>query len=154
MNRLHLFLQRHSLIGIDTCIFIYGVEGNSKYIQAAEAVFSWLERPFHSAVTSTLTMTECLVGPYRDMDEQRLNEFYALLSTYPNLQWIAPNLKIADRAARIRAEYSLRMPDALQAATAEIAGASGFVTNDPIFERLVGFETLVFDRLLEPHKSI
>ena len=34
--------------------------------------------------------------PYRDSDEQRVDEFYGLLSTYPNLDWIAPNLEIAD----------------------------------------------------------
>ncbi len=60
-------------------------------------------------------MTELLVAPYRDSDEQRVDEFYALLSTLPNLDWIAPNLEIADVAARLRAGHRLRTPDALQA---------------------------------------
>ena len=102
----------------------------------------------HNAVTSTLTMIECLVRPYREINERRVNEFFALLSTYPNLQWMAPGLDIADKAARIRAQHGLRAPDALQAATAQFAGARGFITNDPIFERIGGFEVLVFDRLL------
>jgi predicted nucleic acid-binding protein len=57
-------------------------------------------------------------------------------------------LEIADRAARIRALHRLRSPDALQAATAVHAGATGLITNDPIFERIETFETLVLDRLL------
>ena len=86
--------------------------------------------------------------PYRDSDEQRVDEFYGLLSTYPNLDWIAPNLEIADLAARIRALHHLRTPDALQAATAAHAQATGLITNDPVFERVDAFDTLVLDQLL------
>jgi predicted nucleic acid-binding protein len=93
-------------------------------------------------------MTELLVQPYRAGDEQRVNEFYALLSTYPNLNWIAPDLEIANVAARIRATYGLRTPDSLQAATAVRSHATGLVTNDPVFERVDLFETLVLDRIL------
>ena len=148
LSRLHSFLRRHSRIGIDTSIFIYEVEQNPAYAELAHHVFGWLERPGHAAVTSTITLTECLVRPYREADARRVNEFYALLSTYPNLEWIAPNTQTADLAARLRAEHRLRTPDALQAATAKLAGVGGFLTNDPIFERVAAFETLVFDQLL------
>ena len=93
-------------------------------------------------------MTELLVQPYRAGDEQRVDEFYGLLATYPNLDWIAPDLEIADMAARIRAMHGLRTPDALQAATAVRSHVTGLVTNDPVFERVDLFETLVLDRIL------
>jgi len=38
--------------------------------------------------------------------------------------------------------------DALQAATAIRAPATGVVTNDPVFERVGAFETLVLNHLL------
>ena len=82
------------------------------------------------------------------IDELRVDEFYGMLSTYPHLYWIAPDLKIADLAARFRASYRLRTPDALQAATAAHALATGLITNDPAFERVETFETLVLDNLL------
>jgi predicted nucleic acid-binding protein len=93
-------------------------------------------------------MTELLVPPYRDSDRRRVHEFYAILSTYPNLEWIAPNLEIADIAARLRALHRLRTPNALQSATAIHAQATGLVTNDPVFERVDSFETLLLDRAL------
>jgi predicted nucleic acid-binding protein len=93
-------------------------------------------------------MAELLVQPYRNADLERVNQYYALLTTYPNLLWIAPDLEIADMAAKFRAEYRLKMPDALQAATAAKAQASGFVTNDAAFKRVAQFETLQFDELL------
>jgi predicted nucleic acid-binding protein len=93
-------------------------------------------------------MTELLVLPYRQGDQQWADDFYGLLSTYPNLDWIAPNLEIAELAARIRALYRLQTPDALQAATAAHSLATGLITNDVVFERVEGFQTLVLDKLL------
>jgi predicted nucleic acid-binding protein len=149
VERLRTFLRRHRRIALDTSIFIYQLEPNPKYLAHTDPIFSWLERAGGStAVTSTITMTELLVLPYREDDEQRANDFYGLLSTYPNLDWIAPNLEIADLAARIRALLRLQTPDALQAATAVHAQATGLITNHPIFERVIGFETLVLDRLV------
>jgi predicted nucleic acid-binding protein len=145
---LRTFLRRHRRIALDTSIFIYQLEANPKYLAQTDPIFSWLERPGSAAITSTITMTELLVLPYRERDEQRANDFYGLLSTYPNLDWIAPNLEIAELAARIRALHRLQTPDALLAATAVHSLASGLITNDPVFEHVEGFETLVLDQLL------
>ena len=93
-------------------------------------------------------MTELLVSPNREDDEQRLCQFRGLLSTYPNLEWIAPNPEIADLAAHLRASYRLRTPDALQAATAIHAHATALITNDAAFARVTDFETLILDTLL------
>jgi predicted nucleic acid-binding protein len=148
LDRLRGFLRRHDRIALDTSIFIYQLETNSRYLPCTDPIFSWLERRDSRAITSTITMTELLVQPYRQGDEQLADQFYGLLSTYPNLEWIAPTLEIADAAARIRAEHRLRTPDALQTATAVHASATGFITNDPVFKRVGAFETLVLEDLL------
>lgn len=148
MKRLRAFLRRHRLIALDTSIFIYQLEANVRYLPLTDHIFSWLERSDAKAVTSTITMTELLAQPYRDADDQRVDEYYSLLSTFPNLDWIAPNLQIADLAARFRALHRLRTPDALQAATAAHACVTGFITNDSVFERVDIFETLVLENLL------
>jgi len=143
-----MLLRRHRRVALDTSIFIYQLEANARYVALTDAVFSWVERAGHEAVTSTITMTELLVPAYRDGEEQKVDEFYGLLSTYPNLRWIAPDLETADLAARLRAAYKLRTPDALQAATALRAQATGFITNDSVFARIKEFETAVLDQLL------
>ena len=148
VERLRLFLRRHRRIALDTSVFIYQLEANARYLALADSVFSWIEKSGHQAVTSTITMTELLVPSYRDRDESRVDEFYGLLSTYPNLRWIAPDLETADLAAKLRALYRLRTPDALQAATAIRAQATGFVTNDPAFARIGELDTVILDRML------
>ena len=93
-------------------------------------------------------MAELLVQPYREGNQDRVNQVYGLLTTYPHLEWIAPDLEIADLAARFRALHRMRIPDALHAATAAGCQATAFVTNDAIFRRVGAFETLVLEELL------
>ncbi len=147
LDRLGEFLRRHRRIALDTCVFIYQLEANAQYATLTDRVFSWLETPRSLAITSTITMAELLVAPYKSSDQKRANAFYGLLSTYPNLTWVAPGLAIADLAARLRAAHGLKTPDAIQAATAIESEATGIITNDAIFQRVVGIETLVLDRL-------
>ncbi len=129
-------------------IFIYQVEANPKYAQATNEIFNWLAHPGHSAVTSAITITELLVRPYREKDRGLISQFYGLLSTFPNLEWLPLTLGIADLAARFRADYALRTPSAIQAATAVEGTATGFLTNDFSFERVHLFETLVLDTFI------
>ena len=154
LRRLRAFLRRHLRIGLDTSVFIYQLEANPRYVELAEVAFAWVEEPGHSAITSTLTMLELLVHPYRQSSERRVDEFYGLLATYPNLEWVAPDLEIADLAARIRPEHRLRTPDAVQAASVIRAGATGLITNDAVFKRVAGFETLLLDDLLAEASAV
>lgn len=142
------FFERHGKIGLDTSVFIYQLEANPKYLELTDAVFAWLEGPKGSAVTSVITMLELLVQPYRTSDRDRVNHFYALLSTFPRLEWAEVNLEIADRAARLRAEHSLRTPDALQAASAIARGATGFISNEATFRRVSELDAVILDGLL------
>ena len=148
VERLRVFLQGQHRIALDTSILIYHMEANTRYLALADAVSSWIEKAGHEAVTSTITMTELLVPSYREKDENRVDAFYGLLSTYPNLRWIPPDLETADLAAQLRATYRLRTPDALQAATALRAEATGFLTNDPAFSRIEELKTAVLDHYL------
>ena len=148
LNRLGAFLRRHHKIALDSNIFIYELDANPRYATYARHVFQWLAEPHHSALTSTLTMTEVLTRPYAVGATRQANEYYGLLSNYPHLDWIAPDLVTADLAAQFRAGHRMRTPDAIQAATAVCSGATGLVSNDRVFERVKGFETLVLDDLL------
>ena len=113
-----------------------------------DAIFSALELGRLTGITSTITMTELLVPAYRSNNEGQVDEFYALFSRYPNLEWIPVSLEIADMAAELRAIHSLRTPDALQAATAIHSRTAAMITNDLMFKRVEQFETFLLDRIL------
>lgn len=135
----------HRRVALDTSIFIYHVQANPKYIPLTDYLFSWLEKPVGSAITSIVTLTEVLVQPMRARDEKLVGEFVALLTRYPNLEWVPVSFQIAALAARYRADHSLRTPDALQGATCVYSQVPALITNDPIFKRITELDILLFD---------
>jgi hypothetical protein len=122
-------------------------------VALTDPIFEWLERPHRQAVTSTVTMLELLVKPYRDESEQLVNDFYGLLSTYPNLAWIAPDGSPQTWKSSISQPGSAPgMACALRMSCKPLPRFGrrrhGLVTNDAVFERVAGFETMVLEHLL------
>jgi len=147
-DRLESFLSRHRKIGLDTSVFVYALENRERYAPVAMRVLRWVESRHGRAVTSTITMLEILVQPYRVGSMEMVDRFYGLLSTYPHLEWSKPDLEIVDRAARLRAELNFRTPDAIQVATALCRSATGLVTNDKALQKAKGLEVLLLDEAL------
>ena len=132
-------------MALDTSVFVYHLEAHPKYLPLTRLIFAWLEQPGHRGVTSTITMTELLVKPYRDGDQTGVDECFGLLSRFPNLEWVPLSLDISDEAARIRAQSRLKTPDAIEAATAIYCGVSGFLTNDIVYRRVSKLDILPLD---------
>ena len=135
-------------IGLDTSILIYFVQDHPRYGAWCRGLFERVERGHCSAATSTVSLLEVLVQPYRLRDDRIVNQFFALMSTYPGFTWLPVTLEIADRAAQLRADYRLQTPDAIQVATAIAAGAEGFLANDSVLRRVREIECVVLDDLL------
>ena len=139
------FLKRHSSVFLDTSSFIYFVEHHPRYSYFCETLFDRVEAGKTRATTSTLTLLEVLVQPYRQKNEELIMKFYALLTSYPHLTWVSMTLNVADRAAKLRAEHRLKTPDSIQAASAISCGATGFICNDRIFRKVKEFESLIIN---------
>ena len=112
-------------VGVDTAPFIYFIEEHPVYLESMLTFFKAVEQGKIAAVTSTVTILEVLVQPFRHHDEDLAAEyrdilFYSQLETYD----ITPS--IAELSAQLRSQYTLRTPDAIQIATAIHAGATRF----------------------------
>lgn len=143
------FIKKHRSVALDTSVFIYFIEEHSDYYPFCDKIFESIETGLIKASTSTLSLLEVLVQPYRMKKDDLVYKFYSLLSTYPNLTWVDMNLDVADIAARLRAEHRLKTPDSIQAASAIISGATGFICNDKAFKKIKEFESLVLDDLVK-----
>lgn len=139
------FLKTHQSIFIDTNVIIHFVEAHPDYAADCRLLFQRIESGQVQAFTSTLSLIETLVQPYRLGKEELVHRFYALLTTYPNLTWAELTIAVADHAARLRAEYRLKTPDAIQAATALTLGVAGFVTCDKEFRKVAGLDCCILD---------
>jgi len=146
-GRLEKFLGQHKRVGIATNSFIYLIEEHPKYFRSVEPFFEAVRTGRTQGVTATLSMMEILVQPYRRGLADLANEFYALLHTYPHLEWRPLTLEIADHASQIRAKYNLKTPDAIHIATALNARATGFISNDRHLKRVQEIEFLIIGEL-------
>ncbi len=59
-----------------------------------------------------------------------------ILTSFPNLEIAPLTPAIASLAARLRAQFGARTPDAIHLATAICHKAAGFITNDKGFQRM------------------
>ena len=141
-------LKRHKRVALDTSIFIYQAQAHPKYSVLTQPLFSWIEQPRSCAISSTITLTEILVQPIRNKDESLESALAGLLCRYPNLNLIPVSVAIAAVAARHRADYNLKTPDALQSATCVCSEVSLFITNDAVFRRIPELEVVMLDDLL------
>jgi len=138
----------HRKVGLDTNVLIYHVQDHPRYGKWCATLFARIERGQVSAVTSTVSMLEALVQPYRFDNHPLAPKFYALLSTYPRLNWVPVSLEVADRAAEFRARYNLSTPHAIQLATAISFQATGFIGNDKGLKKVKEIECMIVSDLV------
>jgi predicted nucleic acid-binding protein len=135
----------HERIALDTNLFIYFLEDHPRYGVWCASLFDRIERGHNPAVTSTVTLLELLVQPYRDQKQELAQKIFALAGTYPKLEWVPMSIDVADRAAELRARYRLSTPDAIQLATAIGSQAIRFYGNDRSLRRVKDIECLIVD---------
>jgi predicted nucleic acid-binding protein len=100
-------------------------------------------------LTSTLTLTEVLVRPFRSGSYSLAERYFQILTTSRNFAVIPVSDVIAIDAARLRAEQGMKAPDAIQLATARIGGATTFVTNDAELPTPPNLRLFVLDQLIQ-----
>lgn len=143
---LERFLRRHRRIGLDTSLLIYFVESHPTYHAPARIVFDAIESGRNAGVCATLSLLEVLVEPYRAENDELVNQFYGLLTTYPGITWVDLSTEIADLAARLRAQHRFKTPDSIVLASAIHAGATGLIGNDAQMARAPNIDVLVLSR--------
>jgi predicted nucleic acid-binding protein len=112
----------------DTNLFIYLFESSGALsIQVASLRSRMLERG-DQLLTSTMTLGEVLVRPVQSGDSKAADYYRKLITTTAVL--LPFEEKAALVYARLRADRSLRPPDAIQLACAASVGVDLFITND------------------------
>lgn len=132
-------------VGLDTAVFIYFIEEHSEYLPVVEPVFAGIDGGRWEGVTSTVTLLETLVVPYRAGNVQLAAQYEALLERGRGLRLVDLDRPLLRAAAHLRARYGVRTPDALQIAAALAGGCTAFVTNDRRLPEIPGLRILDLD---------
>ena len=121
---------------IDSAPIIYVLEDHPALAPRFERVFERAEAGHYELVITTVTLAEVLTGPLRTGDESKADDYRAALTSSPAWRVVDLTAGIAHRAARVRAHTRLRLPDAVQVATAIHTASLGLVTHDRDFSVL------------------
>ena len=138
---------RGQVVGLDTAPLIYYIEEHPTYLPIVDPFFDALANGTVQVVTSTVTLVEVLVQPMRRSNSLLVARYRSLLLTTRGLTVHALSPTIAEEAARLRARYTFRTPDAIQLATVLMAGATAFFTNDVRLAQFPELRVLTVDHL-------
>lgn len=133
-------------IAIDTAVFIYFLEEHPVFLPIVEPLFEAIDAGRVRAVTSTLTLLETLVIPYRAGNLALAAQYEALFVRSRHLSLVDIDRPLLRAAAALRARHAIKTPDALQVAAALSAGCRTLVTNDRKLPTIPGLEVIDLGR--------
>jgi len=131
-----LVVPAGSRVAVDSAPIIYFLEDHARFAPHFAPVFGAADAGRASILVSAVTIAEVLAGPIskgRDAETSRLR---AALTGSPNWTVVPLDAELAEDAARLRFRYRLRLPDAIQVATAIQGRVDLFVTHDRRLRRV------------------
>lgn len=138
-------LSAYKRIALDTNLFIYAFEQHPQYGETVKAILDEVEAGAVEAVVSTITLTEILTKPIREGNETLEKRYRLLFTHFPNLTVIPVDVSVAEQAAYLRGKYGLKTPDALIVASAIVARAKLFITNDRRLEQVTEIQSVAIN---------
>lgn len=123
------------------------MERNPTCEARVDDIFDRIDAGPLQAITSPITLAECLVGAIKHGLPHVQQDFTDVIVSGANVTFMTPDAAAAQQAADLRVRYNLGLLDALQVAVAIGSGADGFLTNDRALLRVRELPILVVDDL-------
>ncbi len=142
-----LVIPDSAIVYADTSVFIYSIEAHPTYYTVLEPLWTKFYAGTIELISSELTLTETLVIPMRDRDNELINTYEQFL-LFSNVRLIPISQAILRSAAQIRATTNLKTPDAIHGATALAESTTLLITNDNQFRNLSGLSVVVLSEVL------
>ena len=140
-------LRGVSSLAFDTAPIIYFVEANPTFDSLVSNIFKRVATGEVEGWTSVISLSEVLVQPIAAGRNDLQQSYRELLLNSSNFHTLPIGPVIAEDAARLRAAYGLRLPDAIQIAFAINTGCQAMVCNDHSMRRVTELSIVVLDDL-------
>jgi predicted nucleic acid-binding protein len=137
------------IIGVDTSPFIYFFEKKEAYLNYLRSFFKACSEGKFEIVTSTVTLSEILVNPYKNQKDDLVDNYLEVLLNSKGIRIINIDVAVSKLSAKLRSIYSLKTPDAIQIASSIISNAKYFLTNDKSLKKISEIEILILDDILK-----
>jgi predicted nucleic acid-binding protein len=132
-------LPSGSLVLLDSAPIIYFLEAHPKFAKIFSSVFERHAAGDLQLAVTTITIAEVLTGPLKSANEGLAERYRAILESWNVVDLTS---RLAESAARLRAALRLKLPDAIQAASALAINADALVTHDRDFSQLTSLTVL------------
>ncbi len=140
MGRLDLAgLPNRALVLLNSAPIIYFLEGHARFAPYFAPLFEAHDSGDMRFPVTTVTVCEVLTGPLKDQDDAIARRYRSVLDSW---RLIDLNADIAEGAARLRASLRLKLPDAIQVASALAVNADAIATHDRDFSRVRSLRVL------------
>lgn len=133
-------LTEGATVLVDTAPWIYLLEDHAEFASRFVGLFEAAERGQIQLALSTVTLAEVLTGPFKAGQTALAKRYETALGAY---QVVPLSAAVASLAAQLRVQYRLKLPDAVQLASALQIGASALVTHDRDFSAVQGLPVLM-----------
>ena len=133
-------LSEGATVLVDTAPWIYLLEDHAEFAPRFLGLFEAAERGQIQLALSTVSLTEVLTGPFKAGQTALAKRYETALGAY---QVVPLSAELASLAAQLRVQYRLKLPDAVQLASALQIGASALVTHDRDFSAVQGLPVLM-----------
>ena len=126
------------VIALDSNIFIRALDDPGPLGKKAVQLLEDIKQTTPRVLVSVMVLEEFFVKVYKQRREKDLDVILDFILMGGLIQLVDINKKTALLAAKIRADYNIKAPDALHLASAIEAGADTFITTDKKLPRKVG----------------
>lgn len=126
-------LAEGALVLVDSAPIIYVLESDRRHAARFRPLFERQASGGIRFAVTTITIAEVLTGPIKAGEEALAKRYRAAMESWHVIDLTAD---IAESAARFRAKLGLRLPDAVQVASAISVNADALVTHDRDFSRV------------------
>ena len=133
-------LSEGATVLVDTAPWIYLLEDHAEFAPRFLGLFEAAERGQIQLALSTVTLAEVLTGPFKAGQTALAKRYETALGAY---QVVPLSVAVASLAAQLRVQYRLKLPDAVQLASALEIGAAALVTHDRDFSAVQGLPVLM-----------
>jgi predicted nucleic acid-binding protein len=113
----------------DSMLFVYLLEGHPAFGPSTAAILREMVEREDTLCTSVFSIGEVLTGPRKNGFQSAADQAMRFFAG-PTVEILPFSLETADQFSRVRASTGVSPPDAIHLATAAIASADVFFTND------------------------
>ncbi|MFZ3384975.1 MAG: PIN domain-containing protein [Candidatus Methanoperedens sp.] len=132
-------------IFLDTNIFL-AILNKEENWQLAEKLLLDVHNGKHAGYTSVICVSEILSGFYAENESEKGEMFLTDMKAINNLTITDVDITIAKDAAKIRAKYKIKLPDAMIASSCNIHKCK-LITQDEVLKRVKEIDVISIDEI-------